>query len=78
MFEKVEGGQLFNRIQERDLFTEREASQIIRDLANALKYLHSKGKKNGRANWLHAAIRALGYQQLTGVRSALQESLIVI
>lgn len=44
VFEKVEGGQLFNRIQERELFTEREASQIIRDLASALRYLHSKGK----------------------------------
>lgn len=43
VFEKVEGGQLFNRIQERDLFTEREASQIVRDLANALKFLHNKG-----------------------------------
>lgn len=43
VFEKVNGGQLFNRIQERDLFTEREASQIVRDLANALNYLHNKG-----------------------------------
>lgn len=43
MFEKVDGGQLLNRIQERDHFTEREASQIIRDLANALNFLHSKG-----------------------------------
>lgn len=43
VFEKVNGGQLFNRIQERDLFTEREASQIVRDLANALKFLHNKG-----------------------------------
>ncbi|KAK7605222.1 hypothetical protein V9T40_007080 [Parthenolecanium corni] len=43
VFEKVEGGQLFNRIQERDLFTEREASQIVKDLAKALNFLHNKG-----------------------------------
>lgn len=43
VFEKVDGGQLLNRIQEREHFTEREASQIIRDLANALNFLHNKG-----------------------------------
>lgn len=44
VFEKVEGGQLLSRIQERSYFTEREASMIIRDLASALNFLHSKGK----------------------------------
>lgn len=44
VFEKVEGGQLLSRIQERSFFTEREASMIIRDLASALNFLHSKGK----------------------------------
>jgi len=43
VFEKVEGGPLLSRIQERIHFTEREAALIVRDLANALKFLHSKG-----------------------------------
>lgn len=43
VFEKVEGGQLLSRIQERIYFTEKEASLIIRDLASALNFLHSKG-----------------------------------
>ncbi|KAL1116937.1 hypothetical protein AAG570_005406 [Ranatra chinensis] len=43
VFEKVEGGQLLTRIQERIHFTEREAAMIVRDLSNALSFLHSKG-----------------------------------
>uniref|UniRef100_A0A1B6C9X3 non-specific serine/threonine protein kinase n=1 Tax=Clastoptera arizonana TaxID=38151 RepID=A0A1B6C9X3_9HEMI len=43
VFEKVEGGQLLSRIQDRVHFSEREASLIIRDLASALNFLHSKG-----------------------------------
>lgn len=43
MFEKIEGGHLLSRIHEREHFTEQEASLIIKDLANALKFLHSKG-----------------------------------
>lgn len=43
VFEKINGGQLLSRIQERNHFTEREASQIIRDLASALQFLHKKG-----------------------------------
>lgn len=44
VFEKVNGGQLLTRIQERNHFSEREACQIIRDLASALQFLHKKGK----------------------------------
>jgi len=43
VFEKVNGGQLLTRIQERNHFSEREACQIIRDLASALQFLHKKG-----------------------------------
>lgn len=43
IFEKVEGGQLLAHIQKRVHFTEHEASQIVRDIANALKFLHSRG-----------------------------------
>jgi serine/threonine protein kinase len=44
VFEKVNGGPLLTRIQEHIHFTEREASQIIRDLASALQFLHVKGE----------------------------------
>lgn len=43
VFEKVEGGQLLSQIQKRHYFTEHEASQIVRDIANGLKFLHSRG-----------------------------------
>ncbi|GFY38463.1 hypothetical protein TNIN_291411, partial [Trichonephila inaurata madagascariensis] len=43
IFEKVYGGPLLAHIQKRVHFTEREASMIIRDVANALKFLHHKG-----------------------------------
>ncbi|RWS24570.1 MAP kinase-interacting serine/threonine-protein kinase 1-like protein, partial [Leptotrombidium deliense] len=43
VFEKVNGGPLLAHIQKRVHFTENEASQIIRDIANALKFLHHKG-----------------------------------
>lgn len=44
VFEKVVGGQLLDRIQQRKRFTEREASLIVKDLASALNFLHQKGK----------------------------------
>ncbi|XP_043490480.1 MAP kinase-interacting serine/threonine-protein kinase 1-like isoform X1 [Polistes fuscatus] len=43
VFEKINGGQLLNRIQERVHFSEREASQIVREIASALNFLHKKG-----------------------------------
>ena len=43
IFEKVYGGPLLAHIQKRVHFTENEASRIIRDIANALKFLHHKG-----------------------------------
>merc|ERR1711902_83525 len=43
IFEKVSGGQLLDHIQTRKYFTEREAANIIRDVASALEFLHSKG-----------------------------------
>lgn len=47
VFEKINGGQLLNRIQERIHFTEREASQIVKEIASALDFLHKKGNLNG-------------------------------
>lgn len=43
VFEKGQGGPLLNHIHKRTYFTEKEASMVIRDLANALKFLHHKG-----------------------------------
>jgi len=42
IFEKVNGGPLLAHIQKRVHFTEQEASLIIKDLASALKFIHSK------------------------------------
>merc|ERR1719415_294473 len=43
VFEKVLGGQLLDKIAERKFFTEEETVEIIRDIAAALEFLHSKG-----------------------------------
>ena len=43
VFEKAEGGQLLAHIQKRIHFTENEASQIVKHLAEALKFLHQRG-----------------------------------
>jgi MAP kinase interacting serine/threonine kinase len=43
VFEKAKGGPLLTQIQRRIHFTEVEAATIIRDLAAALAYLHSRG-----------------------------------
>ncbi|CAM9360959.1 MAP kinase-activated protein kinase 2-like [Lampetra fluviatilis] len=43
VMECMEGGELFNRIQDRgdQAFTEREASEIMRDIGRAIEHLHS-------------------------------------
>merc|ERR1712098_140353 len=43
VFEKVAGGQLLDHIQKRRCFKESEAAEIIREVASALEFLHSKG-----------------------------------
>ena len=43
VFEKMRGGPLLNHIQKKTCFTEQEASQVTRDIANALKFLHDSG-----------------------------------
>lgn len=44
IFEKMRGGPLLNHIQRRICFTEHEACLVVRDIANALKFLHDRGK----------------------------------
>ena len=43
VFEKIDGGPLLDHIQSRICFTEAEASAIISELGQAIKYLHNKG-----------------------------------
>merc|ERR1719499_190430 len=43
VFEKITGGQLLDRIASRKFFTEEETIEIVRDIAAALEFLHSKG-----------------------------------
>jgi MAP kinase interacting serine/threonine kinase len=43
VFEKVRGGPLLNHIQRKVCFTEQEASQVTKEIATALKYLHDRG-----------------------------------
>lgn len=43
IFEKMRGGPLLHHIQRNICFTEYEACQVVRDIANALKFLHDRG-----------------------------------
>lgn len=43
VFEKMRGGPLLSLIQRRVCFTEHEASLVVKDIVNALKFLHDKG-----------------------------------
>ena len=43
VFEKVSGGQLLDHIQQRRVFTERQAAAVISDVVSALEFLHAKG-----------------------------------
>jgi len=43
IFEKMEGGTLLGNIERRGHLTEQEASLVVREIAKALDFLHSKG-----------------------------------
>lgn len=43
VFEKKAGGPLLSHIQKREKFTEREASQVVREVSEALIFLHQRG-----------------------------------
>ena len=43
VFEKMEGGTLLANIERRGQLTEQEASCVVRDIAKALHFLHTKG-----------------------------------
>jgi len=40
VMECMDGGELFNRIQDKKSFTEREAAEIVKDICLAVKFLH--------------------------------------
>lgn len=40
---RVSGGELFDRIVEKGFYTERDASALIRQILDAVKYLHDMG-----------------------------------
>lgn len=43
VFGRVSGGELFDRILERGVYTEKDASNVIRQVLSAVKYLHDNG-----------------------------------
>ena len=43
VFEKLDGGSLLDNIQKRGFVTESEASEIIKNLATGIEFLHNKG-----------------------------------
>ncbi|XP_021796854.1 MAP kinase-interacting serine/threonine-protein kinase 1 isoform X1 [Papio anubis] len=43
VFEKLQGGSILAHIQKQKHFNEREASRVVRDVAAALDFLHTKG-----------------------------------
>jgi calcium/calmodulin-dependent protein kinase I len=43
VMELLSGGELFDRIVQKGSFSEREAAEVMRDLSNAISYLHSIG-----------------------------------
>ena len=43
VFEKADGGELLAHIQKCSVFTEREASCVTREIAQALAFIHGKG-----------------------------------
>ena len=43
VIELMAGGELFDRVMERESYNEREAAEIIRPIVDAIKYCHSMG-----------------------------------
>lgn len=43
LFSRVSGGELFDRIVEKGFYTEKDASTLIRQVLDAVYYLHRMG-----------------------------------
>ena len=48
VMEVMSGGELFDRIVEKEMYTEREARDAVRQIAGALCYLHDKVRFRAR------------------------------
>lgn len=68
--DRVSGGELFDRIVEKGFYTERDASQLIHQILDAVKYLHDMGivhrdlkvlkfSKHGKRNVAHPDLNLL-------------------
>ena len=53
VFEKIEGGDLFEHINRQKVFTEQEASAVVKDITEALTFIHD-----------HGATYMIGYKHL--------------
>ena len=58
--EMMTGGELFDRIVEKEFYSERDAQRVVATLASALKYCHDKGvvHRDLKASAPHARARA--------------------
>jgi len=43
VFELCEGGELYDRVQQRGFYPEQDAKILLRNLLDAIEYIHSKG-----------------------------------
>ena len=69
VFDKMLGGTLLANIESRGHLTEREASLVIRDIAKALDFLHSKGRST--VFKAHLTVYPLSYYLLFAVQFCL-------
>lgn len=63
VFEKINGGQLLDHIQNRVKFTEREACYVVKDLAVALQFLHRKGEVKFGINQIQRSSKRMSCPQ---------------
>jgi len=45
IFEKLDGGTLLHNVWHRGLLSEHDVSEVVKDIADGLFFLHQKGRK---------------------------------